>query len=173
MQGVNKVILLGNVGCEPELGYTTRQHPICTFSLATHRYIVNAEGGRETKTDWHKIVLFGRMAEFFAGALKKGSKIYLEGVLEYHDVPHGIYKDVVLHKTDIEARRFEVIDDFPPLNYGRKNRHSTAGQAHTVDTKRDTARQAAKSKGDTPKPGALKQSRPNHTPYSDDLFDEQ
>ncbi len=126
MKGINKVILLGTVGDAPELRYTVRQHAIGTFPLATHRHIINAKGEREEKTDWHNIVMFGRMAEYFASCLKKGSRVYIDGVLEYHDVPHAIYKDVILHKTNVEAKRIEVIDgmvlhpypeDFPPLSY--------------------------------------------------------
>ncbi len=124
MKGVNKVILLGHVGAEPELRYTVQQHPICNFPLATHRQARNAEGELEEKTDWHTIVLFENKAEYFANALQKGSKIYVEGILEYHDVPHPKYKDVMLHKCHIEAAWIEVIDglvkhpypdDFPPL----------------------------------------------------------
>lgn len=154
MKGVNKVILLGIVGDAPELRYTTRQHPIGTFPLATHRQIINVDGEREERTDWHNIVMFGKKAEYFSSCLKKGSRIYVDGVLEYHDVPHARYKDVILHKTHIEAKRIEVIDglvlhpypkDFPPLTYGKK--------------------------GDVKK--MEKNIKSEYKPQVDDLFDEQ
>lgn len=145
MKGINKVILLGTVGGAPELRYTVHQHAIGTFPLATHRHIINAKGEREEKTDWHNIVMFGRMAEYFASCLQKGSRVYIDGVLEYHDVPHAIYKDVILHKTNVEAKRIEVIDgmvlhpypeDFPPLSYiDNKTKHKTPGKQKTGNKK--------------------------------------
>lgn len=78
---VNKVILLGNLGADPEVRYTNDNNPIATFSLATSRRYRNAQQELITETEWHRIVVFGRSAEVAKDYLRKGSRIYLEGRL--------------------------------------------------------------------------------------------
>lgn len=78
---VNKVILLGNLGADPEVRYTNDNNPIATFSLATSRRYRNAQQELVTETEWHRIVVFGRSAEVAKEYLRKGSRIYLEGRL--------------------------------------------------------------------------------------------
>lgn len=171
MKGINKVILLGTVGNVPELRYTVHQHAIGTFPLATHRHVINVDGEREEKTDWHHMVMFGRMAEYFATCLQKGSKIYVDGVLEYHEVPHATYKDVLLHKTSVEVKRIEVIDgmvlhpypeDFPPLSYSNSHSSSYPGKKTTTPK---TSRKQPDNKPVDNKNTIDKQD------FSDDLFD--
>lgn len=124
MRGVNKVLLLGVVGDAPELRYTPTQQAICTFPLATHREVIHADGSSEQVTDWHTCVARGKRAEYFAGIFQKGSRVFVEGMLEYREVQHRKHKDVVQKKAHIEVQRVEFIDglvsheypqDFPPL----------------------------------------------------------
>lgn len=76
---VNKVILLGNLGKDPEIKYTTSGVAVCNFQIATSRTWKNGKGVRQEETEWHSIVTFNNLAESCAEFLKKGSKVYIEG----------------------------------------------------------------------------------------------
>jgi single-strand DNA-binding protein len=78
---VNKVILVGNLGHEPELRHTQKGHPYLALSLATDREFKNAQGVPQKETAWHRATLWGKRAEGCAKYLTKGSRVYLEGEL--------------------------------------------------------------------------------------------
>ena len=83
MASVNKVILLGNLGRDPELRYTPGGQPVANFSIATSESWNKKDGsGREEKTEWHRIVAWGRTAELCAQYLAKGRTVYVEGRLQ-------------------------------------------------------------------------------------------
>lgn len=79
-RNVNKVILVGNLGHDPELRYTAKGNAVISFSLATNRGIKNAEG--QEKTYWHRATVWGKRAENCAKYLTKGSSVYIEGELQ-------------------------------------------------------------------------------------------
>ena len=79
-RGVNKVILLGNVGRDPELRYTQNGTAVCNFSLATTER-AKIGGEWQDRTEWHSIVAWGRLAETCSNYLAKGSQVYIEGRL--------------------------------------------------------------------------------------------
>ena len=84
MKSVNKVILLGNLGKDPEVKYTPSGTAVAKFSLATsHRYKDKNEQWQD-QTEWHNIVAWARLAEIAGEYLKKGSKVYIEGRLQTH-----------------------------------------------------------------------------------------
>jgi single-strand DNA-binding protein len=76
---INKVILLGNLGSDPELHKTNSDKVVCTFSIATDRSREDSNGATEQTTEWHSVVCFGTTAESCASYLKKGRQVYLEG----------------------------------------------------------------------------------------------
>ncbi len=80
-RGVNKVILLGNVGKDPELRYTQGGTAVCNFSLATTER-AKIGGEWQDKTEWHNIVAWSRLAETCSNYLSKGSQVYIEGRLQ-------------------------------------------------------------------------------------------
>jgi len=83
MAGVNKAILIGNLGRDPELRYTASGQPVTNFSIATTESWNKKDGsGREEKTEWHRIVAWGRTAELCAQYLSKGRTVYVEGRLQ-------------------------------------------------------------------------------------------
>jgi single-strand DNA-binding protein len=82
MRGVNKVILIGNLGKDPELRYLPSGGPVTKFSLATGSRWKDKDGQWQERTDWHNIVAFGRTAEVCNEYLKKGSPIYVEGRIQ-------------------------------------------------------------------------------------------
>ena len=79
MAGVNKVILLGNLGKDPEVKRLETGKSVANFSLATSEVYKNKEGEKVTKTEWHNIVLWSPLAEIAESYLKKGSQLFLEG----------------------------------------------------------------------------------------------
>ncbi|MBT6431665.1 MAG: single-stranded DNA-binding protein [Deltaproteobacteria bacterium] len=80
---VNKVILVGNLGKDPEVRYTASGNAVAQFSLATSSNWKDKTGQRQDKTEWHQIVVWGKQAEFCGEYLAKGRQIYLEGRIEY------------------------------------------------------------------------------------------
>ena len=101
---VNKVILLGYVGNDPEMSFPESGTAIAKFSLATSEH--RGVEGREV-TDWHKIVMIGDKARFAENYIRKGTKLYLEGRIKYRDWEDK-YK--IRHKiTEIITDNFEII----------------------------------------------------------------
>jgi single-strand DNA-binding protein len=82
MASVNKVILVGNLGRDPEVRYTPNGSAVCNLGLATTRNWKNKDSGeRQEETEWHRVVLFDRLAEIAGEYLKKGRSVYIEGRL--------------------------------------------------------------------------------------------
>ena len=81
MRGVNKVILVGNLGADPDVRYSSTGSAVVNFRIATSENWTNKEGGKETRTEWHRIVAFGKLAEICAEYLNKGKQVYVEGRL--------------------------------------------------------------------------------------------
>lgn len=105
-RGVNKVILLGNLGSDPEVKYTQSGMAITSLSLATTNVRKDKEGNQQEKTEWHRVKLFGKTAEVAGEYLKKGRQVYIEGRIEY-----GSYeKDGVKHyTTDIIGDEMQML----------------------------------------------------------------
>jgi single-strand DNA-binding protein len=82
MASVNKVILLGNLGADPEIRYTPSGTAVANFRLATHEQWTNKNGEKEERTEWHRIVAWARLGEICGEYLHKGSQIYIEGRLQ-------------------------------------------------------------------------------------------
>ena len=112
-RGVNKVILVGNLGNDPDVKYTQGGMAITTLSVATTSVRKDREGNQQEKTEWHRVKLFGKLGEIAGEYLKKGRQVYIEGRLEY-----GSYeKDGVKHyTTDI------IGDDMQMLGGGEGQR---------------------------------------------------
>ena len=79
---VNKVILIGRLGSDPELRYTPNGDAVANFRVATNRVWKDQEGNQQERTEWHRIVAWRRLAERCGEFLKKGSHVYIEGRLE-------------------------------------------------------------------------------------------
>ena len=79
---VNKAILVGNLGKDPELRYTPSGTAVCTFSMATTERFKNKQGEQQDKTEWHNIVVWAGLAEICGKYLTKGKQIYIEGRIQ-------------------------------------------------------------------------------------------
>ena len=95
-RGVNKVILVGNLGQKPEMRYTATQSAVANLSVATTESWKDKETGEmRDKTEWHRVVYFGKLAEIVEKYLDKGSKVYVEGKLQtrkWQDKSGAIYQ---------------------------------------------------------------------------------
>ena len=101
-KSVNKVILVGNLGKDPEVKYTPSGVPVAKFSLATNERYKDKGGEWQDRTEWHNIVAWQRLAEIVGEYVKKGSKVYIEGRLQtssWEDKQSGEKK----YKTEIVA----------------------------------------------------------------------
>jgi single-strand DNA-binding protein len=107
MASVNKVILLGNLGRDPETRYTTGGDAVTNLRIATSEQWKDKSGEKQERTEWHTVVLFGRQAEIAGEYLKKGRSVYIEGRLQtrkYTD-KEGVEK----YSTEIVADRMQLI----------------------------------------------------------------
>ncbi len=104
---INKVILVGNLGRDPEVSYTPGGMAVAKFSIATsEKWKDKNSGEMQERTEWHRITAFGRLGEICGEYLSKGRQVYIEGRLQY-----GSYeKDGVTHyTTDIIAREMKML----------------------------------------------------------------
>lgn len=118
MASVNKAILIGNLGRDPELKYTPDGTAICTFAIATSRTWNDKDGNRQEKTDWHNIKLFRRQAEVANEYLKKGRPVYIEGRIETRSWEQDGQKR---YMTEIIAEKMQFL--------GSRRDEGEAGQA--------------------------------------------
>ena len=82
MRGLNKVMIIGNVGRDPEMRYTPSGRPVTSFSVATSRAWTSADGERREETEWFNVVAWGNLAEICKAHLTKNQQVYVEGRLQ-------------------------------------------------------------------------------------------
>jgi single-strand DNA-binding protein len=82
MGSVNKVILIGNLGADPELKYTPSSRPLCNLRIATTEVFKDKSGQRQERTEWHRVTVWGDQAENCSKYLSKGRSVYVEGKLQ-------------------------------------------------------------------------------------------
>src|SRR5215467_10354830 len=82
MKSVNKVILIGNLGKDPEIKYTPSGLPVAKITIATNERFKSKDGEWQDRTEWHNVVLWQRLAEIAGEYLKKGGKVFIEGRLQ-------------------------------------------------------------------------------------------
>jgi single-strand DNA-binding protein len=109
MSGINKVILIGNLGRDPETRYMPSGKAATNFSIATSERFKDRETGEpQERTEWHRIATFDRLAEISAEYLKKGSKVYIEGRLRTRKWQDKEGKD--RYSTEIIADQMQMLD---------------------------------------------------------------
>lgn len=83
-RGINKAILVGNAGSDPEIRYTPAGAAVTKFNLATTRTWKDKHGNQQEETEWHKLEFFGKLAEIAGEYVKKGRQLYVEGRIRYN-----------------------------------------------------------------------------------------
>lgn len=106
MRGVNKVILIGNLGRDPEVRYTASGQAVANFTLATTEPRVTKEGNREDITEWHRVVAWGKLAEICGEYLTKGKMVYIEGSLRTRSWDD---KGTKRYTTEVVARTMQML----------------------------------------------------------------
>lgn len=136
---VNKVILLGRLGQEPKLTFTSSGTPVCQFSLATSENWMK-DGQKQEKTEWHKIVVWGKLAEVCNQYLQKGKQVYLEGRLQTRswDDKNGQKR----YSTEINADKVEFV--------GQKSSQDGAESASGVQSEYNASTDASFSDSEIP-----------------------
>lgn len=110
MAGVNKVILVGNLGRDPEVRHLEGGASVATFSIATSESYNDRDGNRQTLTEWHNVVMWRGLATIAERYLKKGSKVYIEGKL----TTRNYEKDgITRYTTEVVARDMVMLDNRP------------------------------------------------------------
>jgi len=107
-RGLNKVMLIGNLGKDPDVKYTQDGRAIANFNIATsEEWKDKASGERKEKTEWHKIVVFGKLAEICGEYLVKGKKVYIEGKLQTRSYEKG---NITRYTTEIVCSDMQMLD---------------------------------------------------------------
>lgn len=120
-KGVNKVILVGNLGADPEVRYTNSGTAICTFTLATSDTWVDKQSGeRQERTEWHRVKAFGKLGEICGEYLAKGRQAYIEGQIrtEKYTDKNGVEK----YATDIIAAEVQFLGGGSEGGHGGQGR---------------------------------------------------
>ena len=132
-RGINKVILVGNLGNDPEIKYTQGGMAVCSLSLATTSVRKDKDGNQVEKTEWHRVKLFGKLGEIAGEYLRKGRQVYIEGSIRYDKFTgqDGVEK----YFTDI------VADEMQMLGGGGEGGGSGSGGARADRPARPAQRQ--------------------------------
>ncbi len=144
-KGVNKVLLLGNVGKDPEIRSTAGGMTIATFSLATADRQKDQQGTWQDKTEWHNLVAFGRTAEIVRDYVKKGTQLFIEGKIQtrsWDDKESGQKK----YRTEILVNEMSLLGGGPGRSEGAgsgggSSRSNTASFDRTPSPQPDYADQ--------------------------------
>ncbi|MBA3007710.1 MAG: single-stranded DNA-binding protein [Proteobacteria bacterium] len=103
---MNKAMVIGNLGNDPEIRYTQKGTAVATFSIATTEKWKDAEGVQQEHTDWHRIVAWKGLAEICGDHLKKGSKVYIEGKMQTRKWEEN---GITRYTTEIIAKSMEML----------------------------------------------------------------
>lgn len=133
--GVNKVILIGNLGADPELRYTPGGQPVANFRIATSESWNDKQGQKQERTEWHRIVAWGKLAELCGEYLAKGRQVYVEGKLQTRQ-----WEDRDGNKrftTEVHAREITFLGgrgEGAPAGAGRARPAAAAGEARPEES---------------------------------------
>lgn len=142
MAGVNKVIIVGNLGDNPEVRYSQQGKAIANISVATSETWKDQSGQRQERTEWHRIVLFRRLAEIAGEYLTKGSKVYIEGKLQTRKWQDQQGQD--RYTTEVVADQMQMLDSL------KQNNNAPNQGAHSSQSA--PQRKPAKSGAGSPPP---------------------
>ena len=151
MASVNRVIIVGRLGRDPELRYTQSGTAVCSLSVATDESYTDRDGNKVDRTEWHRISCFQKQAENCANFLTKGSLIYVEGSLTTRKWQDQQGQD--RYTTEIKAERVQFLD--------RKGDNQSGGQGEQPAT----TRQHAAQRGNAPRQQPEQQGNFDSVPF--------
>ena len=164
-RGINKVILIGNLGNDPETRYTAQGSAITNLSVATDESYKDKNTGQIVpKTEWHRVVLFNRLAEIAKEYLKKGSKVYLEGRLQtqkWQDKATGQDR----YTTEIVANEMQMLDSRGGFDQPQQGGYSAPRQAPQQQQSAPAQQQGSYAPQNAPQQGGYgQQQAPQQAP---------
>lgn len=124
---MNKAMVIGNLGNDPEIRYTQKGAAVATFSIATTERWKDADGVQQEHTDWHKIVAWKGLAEICGDHLKKGSKVYIEGKMQTRKWEEN---GNIRYTTEIIAKSMEMLGG---KNFDKEPASSSAAHGNNGD----------------------------------------
>lgn len=131
-RGVNKVILIGNLGQDPEMRYTPNGNAVANITLATSATWRDKQTGElQERTEWHRIAFFNRLAGIVGEYLRKGSKVYIEGSLRTRKWQDKNGTD--RYTTEIIANEMRMLDNRSGSSYGNKDGNSSYKEANLIE----------------------------------------
>ena len=153
MAGVNKVIIVGNLGNDPEVKYAANGSAIANISIATSESWTDKNSGdKQEKTEWHRVVMFNRLGEIAGEYLRKGSKVYIEGKLQTRKWQDNNGQD--RYTTEIVANTMQMLDGRDGVAGG-----GTVGNASNISPQQG---------GRQPSPQSAQQPAPSND-FDDDI----
>lgn len=140
-RGINKVIILGNLGNDPETRYMPNGNAVTHISVATSESWQDKQSGQtQERTEWHRVVFFARLAEIAGEYLKKGSKVYVEGSLRTNKWQDQNGND--RYTTEIAAKEMQMLDSRPDnggYEQAQQSQHAGRGQSLPPNQDPDSA----------------------------------
>ena len=140
MASLNKAILIGNLGADPETRYTTSGDPVCNIRLATtETWKDKTTGEQKESTEWHRVVFYNRLAEVAGQYLKKGSQVYIEGKIKTRKWQNKDGQDQ--YTTEIQATEMKMLggrrdgqqDNQDPFAHPNDQKRAQAGTVADLD----------------------------------------
>ena len=125
MRGLNKVLVIGNVGRDPEMRYIPSGKPVTSFSVATARSWTNSDGERREETEWFNVVAWGNLAEICKQHIRKGQQVYVEGRLqtrswEDHEGKKRFRTELVANEMILLGDRRNAVNGIEPTDIGEE-----------------------------------------------------
>jgi single-strand DNA-binding protein len=148
-RGINKVILIGNLGQDPDLKFMPNGNAVANISIATDEGYTDKAGKKVEKTEWHRVVFFGKLAEIVGQYLTKGSKIYVEGKLQTRKWQNKEGQDVYTTEIVVDiSGQMQMLDG---KQEGQQN-NSAPGPAHPPASKPGPAANSGPGPASLPDP---------------------
>ncbi len=152
-RGINKAILVGNLGNDPEVKYTQSGMAITKISLATSSVRKDRDGNNQEKTEWHRVTFFGKLGEIAGEYLRKGSQVYVEGRITYSehtgdDGQKRYYTDIIADEMQMLGGRGEGSGGGGGGNYERSGSAPRTAPAQRREPHAQAQRQAPKDYAD-------------------------
>lgn len=138
-RGINKVILIGNLGNDPEVKYMPNGNAVANITIATSESWKDKNTGEQVdKTEWHRIIFFRKLAEIVGKYLKKGSKVYIEGKLQTRKWQDKNGND--RYTTEVVANEMQMLDSKADSDVSRQAK--AAPSNHSVQSQKETSSMA-------------------------------
>jgi len=126
MASLNKVMLIGRLGQDPEIRYTQSGNAVANLNIATNDYWTDKKGEKQERTEWHSLVLWGKLADLAQSYLKKGSQLYIEGRIQTRDWEND--QGQKQYKTEVVVTTMQFLDTKITEN-SISSENSTSGNA--------------------------------------------